>query len=84
MVMIQPEESAMTKDDQRLLLIAHALAGAAHQTRDSAADVARRAIEIAGAVLSQLVREEDEHERQKPRAIEPSPIILHRARVEGT
>jgi hypothetical protein len=73
----------MTKDDQRLILIAHALSGSAYQTKESPSDIARRAVEIASAVLGQLVREEDEHERQKPRAIEPPPIIRNRALVPG-
>ena len=73
----------MTKDDQRLILIAHALSGAAYRTKDAPADIARRAVEIASAVLGQLVREADEHERQRPRAIDPPPIIRNRAPIEG-
>lgn len=54
----------MTRDDQRLLLIAHALSGAAHQSKEFPADLARRAVDIAGAVL-ELIRAEEERDRRK-------------------
>jgi hypothetical protein len=49
----------MTRDDRRLLLIGHALSGAALQTKDAPAELARRAVQIASAVLD-LLRSEEE------------------------
>jgi hypothetical protein len=60
----------MTKDDQRVLLIAHALSGASHRTSASPADLARRAVDIASAAL-ELVRREEDDERQKARLVDP-------------
>jgi hypothetical protein len=48
----------MTSDDRRLLLIGHALSGAALHSNAVPAEVARRAVEIATAVLDLLRLEE--------------------------
>jgi hypothetical protein len=61
----------MTRDDQRLLLIAHALSGAAHQSTESPADLARRAVEIASAVLELIRTEEERNRRQGPAGAQP-------------
>jgi len=49
----------MTREDRRLLLIGHALSGAALQSKDAPAEIARRAIQIASAVLDILRSEEE-------------------------
>jgi hypothetical protein len=54
----------MTRDDQRLILIAHALSGAAYRSEAPPTDVARRAVDIAKAVL-ELIRSEDDPDRRK-------------------
>jgi hypothetical protein len=49
----------MTREDRRLLLIGHALSGAAWQSKDAPAELARRAVQIASAVLDVLRAEEE-------------------------
>jgi hypothetical protein len=49
----------MTREERRLHLIGHALSGAALQSKDAPVEIARRAVQIAGAVLDILRSEEE-------------------------
>jgi hypothetical protein len=66
------------------MLIAHALAGSAYQSAEPPAIIAKRAIQIAGAVLGQLAREAEEHERrQRPPLSESESAALLRKPSRG-
>jgi hypothetical protein len=68
----------MSRDEQRLMLIAHALSGSAYRSTAPPASVAKRAIEIAGAVFNQLSRETEDRERKRPAPVSdfesPAPL----------